>query len=157
MLSINKKIFWFLLSLIIVVLDQWTKFLAQTYLFPHQPKPLFYMANFTLAYNTGAAFSFLDQAGNWHNWFFLGFSILMTLVLTFWLLVLPKTAKLNLLALSLLLGGAAGNLIDRITLGMVVDFIDLYYKSYHWPIFNIADASICLGAFFLLLGLHKQE
>lgn len=151
-----KKWPWFLLSAAILVLDQLTKYWAQTYLTPYQPDSVFSMLNFTLAYNTGAAFSFLSGVGGWHRWFFAGFSIVMSLLLILWLARLPSKAILQSLAVSLVLGGALGNLYDRAALGHVIDFIDVYYQNHHWPVFNIADAAICLGAFFLLVDLCKN-
>ena len=151
-----KKWQWFLLSFLVVVTDQATKYWALTNLTAYQPDPLFPMVNFTLAYNTGAAFSFLNGAGDWHRWFFAVFSIVMSIVLSVWLIRLPK-AILPCLAVSLILGGALGNLYDRATLGHVIDFIDVYYQNHHWPVFNLADSAICLGAFFLLLNLVIEK
>ena len=119
----------------------------------YQPEPVMPSVNFTLAYNTGAAFSFLSGVGGWHRWFFAAFSIIMSVVLIIWLLKTPKKAYLPSLAISLILGGAVGNLYDRVANGYVIDFIDFYYKNHHWPVFNIADSAICLGAFFLAIDL----
>lgn len=152
-----KKWPWFILSLVIVLLDQLTKYWAQHSLIPYQPETVIKMLNFTLAYNTGAAFSFLSGAGSWHRWFFAGFSITMSVVLAVWLARLSPRAKLQSLALSLILGGAIGNLYDRATLGHVIDFIDFYYKNYHWPVFNLADSAICVGAFLLLADLVRTQ
>ncbi|MBA2655607.1 MAG: lipoprotein signal peptidase [Tatlockia sp.] len=148
-----KKWPWFLLSIFIVIIDQLSKNWAESSLTPYQPEAVFSMFNFTLAYNTGAAFSFLSGVGSWHRWFFAGFSVLMSGVLVVWLVRLSPKAKLQTLALSLILGGAVGNLYDRATMGHVIDFIDIYYQNHHWPVFNLADSAICLGAFFLLLDL----
>ena len=152
-----KKWPWFVLSLFIVLLDQLSKNWAQANLIPYQPEAVFSMFNFTLAYNTGAAFSFLSGVGSWHRWFFAGFSITMSALLIGWLIRLSPTAKLQTLAISLILGGALGNLYDRATMGHVIDFIDLYYENHHWPVFNLADAAICMGAFFLLLDLGTSR
>ncbi|MBA2709816.1 MAG: lipoprotein signal peptidase [Tatlockia sp.] len=155
-----KKWPWFLLSIFVVVIDQLTKYWAEANLVPYQPEAVFSMFNFTLAYNTGAAFSFLSGVGSWHRWFFAGFSIAMSLVLTIWLIRLSPKAKLQSLAISLILGGAVGNLYDRAAMGHVIDFIDLYYENHHWPVFNLADAAICLGAFLLLIDMgfsHQTE
>jgi signal peptidase II len=151
-----KKWPWFLLSMAVVVLDQLSKQWALEHLSPYQPDAIFPMLNFTLAYNTGAAFSFLSGTGGWHRWFFAGFSIVMSGVLIAWLVRLGKEAKLQTLALSLILGGAIGNLYDRAFFGYVVDFIDVYYKNHHWPVFNFADTAICAGAFLLLIDLCKN-
>ncbi|MBA2651961.1 MAG: lipoprotein signal peptidase [Tatlockia sp.] len=152
-----KKWPWFVLSLLIVLLDQLSKNWAQANLIPYQPEAVFSMFNFTLAYNTGAAFSFLSGVGSWHRWFFAGFSIAMSALLIGWLMRLSPAAKLQTLAISLILGGALGNLYDRATMGHVIDFIDLYYQNHHWPVFNVADAAICIGAFLLLLDLGTSR
>jgi len=151
-----KKWPWFLFSFCLVLVDQVSKYWATSNLLPYNPQPVFPMLNFTLAYNTGAAFSFLSGAGDWHRWFFAGFSLLMSTVLVIWMLRSSLQARLQLLALSLILGGALGNLVDRVYLGYVIDFIDVYYENYHWPIFNLADSAICLGAFLLFIDLCKN-
>ncbi|WP_028389584.1 signal peptidase II [Legionella fairfieldensis] len=151
-----KKWPWFLLSLAVLLGDQLSKYWAASNLVPYQPEPLFSMLNFTLAYNTGAAFSFLSGTGNWHRWFFAGFSVIMSLFLIIWLFRLPQNAKLQSLAISLILGGAIGNLYDRAAFGHVIDFIDIYYENHHWPVFNLADSAICIGAFLLLFDLCKN-
>ncbi|WP_419418846.1 signal peptidase II [Legionella sp. D16C41] len=148
---------WLFLSLIVVIIDQLTKFWAATQLMPYQPEPLMPMLNFTLAYNTGAAFSFLSNAGGWQRWLFALFSLLMSAILLVWLLRTPKHLKLQLVGISLILGGAIGNLYDRAIVGYVVDFIQVYYKNFYWPVFNIADSAICIGAFFLLIDLSKNS
>ena len=151
-----KKWPWFVLSLLVLLVDQASKYWATHNLIPYQPEPLFPMMNFTLAYNTGAAFSFLSGAGSWHRWFFAGFSIVMSLILIVWLIRIPVKAKLQSAAISLILGGAVGNLYDRAVLGHVTDFIDVYYKNHHWPVFNLADSAICIGAILLLIDLCKN-
>ncbi len=151
-----KKSIAFLLVSLIIIADQWSKHWAQLSLLPYQAKPLAPFVNFTLAYNSGAAFSFLSDSGSWHRWFFTVFSGVMSIILAMWIIRLPKKATLQGTALSLILGGALGNLYDRAFSGQVIDFIDLYFKNYHWPVFNIADSAICLGAFLLVLDLCKN-
>jgi len=148
-----KKWPWFLLSVLVIAADQLSKLLAVKWLLPYHASAVAPFFNFTLAFNTGAAFSFLSGAGNWHTWFFMGFSFVVSLTLFFWIMRLPQKARLQPLALSLILGGAIGNLIDRIHYGYVIDFIDIYYKNYHWPIFNIADSAISIGACLLMVDL----
>lgn len=150
-----KKWPWFLMSFLIVLIDQGTKYWAVLSLSAYHPKPVMPMLNFTLAYNPGAAFSFLSEAGGWQRWLLASVSVLMSLILTAWMYRTPAKERLQLAALSFLLGGAFGNLIDRVMLGYVVDFIDVYYKHYHWPIFNIADSAICLGAILLFIGVFQ--
>lgn len=152
-----KKWPWFVLAVVVICIDQATKYWASVDLAPYQAEPVFPMFNLTLAYNTGAAFSFLHNAGAWHRWFFTGFSLLMSIGLIVWIARLPSSARLQLAALSLILGGAIGNLIDRAVLGFVIDFIDIYYKHYHWPVFNMADSAICIGAVLLLIDLCKNR
>ena len=151
-----KKWHWFVLSLIVVLMDQASKYFISIGLVPYQPVPVMPMINLTLAYNSGAAFSFLSQTGQWHHWFFIIFSLIMSTALIIWIIRLAPTARLQLLALSLILGGAIGNLIDRAFFGSVIDFIDVYYKYHHWPVFNLADSAICVGAFLMLIELIRK-
>ena len=148
-----KKWPWFLIALVVVFLDQASKFWAASVLVPYQPEALVPMVNFTLAFNAGAAFNFLETAGEWHRWFFALFSVSMSIALIIFIRRLSPHARLQALAFSFILGGAVGNLIDRVFFGYVVDFIDVYYKSHHWPVFNLADSAICVGAFLLLIDL----
>lgn len=142
---------WFWLSILIILLDQATKTLAETLLVMHQPIPVLPSFNFMLTYNTGAAFSFLADAGGWQRWFFLGLGAAVSIGLIVWLHRLKPEEKRLALALALILGGAVGNLIDRAWLGQVIDFIQLYYDRWYWPAFNIADSAITLGAMLLVL------
>lgn len=152
-----KKLWFFLLSILVIVLDQMSKtFILNSYIAYHPEKILSFL-NITLAYNTGSAFSFLSEAGQWHKWFFISFASLMSVVIAVWLLCLKANEKLQAFGLSLILGGAVGNLIDRIRLGHVIDFIDVFYKNYHWPVFNIADCAICIGALLLVFQFVRPE
>ena len=117
----------------------------------HEPVNLLPGFNLTLAYNTGAAFSILSEAGAWKRWFFIGLSSLVSTVILVWLTRVPRQRRWLACGLALILGGAVGNLYDRITLGYVVDFIDIYYRDWHWPAFNIADSAITVGAVMLLI------
>ena len=147
-----KKWVWFILSALIVLLDQSTKIWAINHLTPYESWPIFSGFSFLLTFNSGAAFSFLS-ASAWSRYFFTVFGIGMSILLTTWLLRFAENAYLQRVALSLILGGALGNLYDRLSLGYVIDFIHVYYKTFHWPVFNIADSAICLGAFLLILDL----
>lgn len=142
---------WGWLSILVIVLDQATKFLAEMLLVMHQPMPLMPSFNLMLTYNTGAAFSFLANAGGWQRWFFLTLGLTVSIGLIIWLQRLKPTEKRLAVALALILGGAVGNLIDRAWLGQVIDFIQLYYQRWYWPAFNIADSAISIGAFLLVL------
>ncbi|MFT4060432.1 MAG: signal peptidase II [Legionella sp.] len=153
-----KKWHWFVLSILVIIGDQASKYWAGTSLIPYKPMPVMPMLNFTLAYNTGAAFSFLNGAGDWHRWFFAGFSLLMSTVLVVWLYRVPSHSCLLSAGISLILGGAVGNLIDRAFYGYVIDFIDVYYQYHHFATFNIADSAICVGAAFFILDvlIHRK-
>lgn len=140
------------LTATIIILDQATKYLAETLLVMHQPVPVLPSFNLMLTYNTGAAFSFLRDAGGWQRWFFLGLGTAVSIGLIIWLYRLKPEEKWLMTALALVLGGAVGNLIDRAWLGHVIDFIQLYYDRWYWPTFNIADSAISIGAVLLVLS-----
>jgi signal peptidase II len=142
---------WFWLSGVVLVLDQGSKWFADSLLGPHDAVPLLPFLDLRKAYNPGAAFSFLSDASGWQRWFFSGLAVLIIGVLVVWLRRLPPGQGRVALALALILGGAAGNLVDRVLYGHVIDFIDLYYGTWHWPTFNIADSAITLGAVLLIL------
>jgi signal peptidase II len=148
---------WLSLSLLVVVLDQATKWLAEALLEPFRPVALMPLLNLTLMYNEGAAFSFLANAGGWQRWLFAGFALVMTLALTLWLLRLDRGERATAAALSLIIGGAIGNLIDRVQTGRVVDFIDFYVANWHWPAFNVADSAITVGILLLLVMSFRDE
>ncbi|MCP4046607.1 MAG: lipoprotein signal peptidase [Gammaproteobacteria bacterium] len=148
---------WLLISVLIVVLDLWTKALATESLTLYRPNELTSWLNMTLAHNYGAAFSFLSDAGGWQRWLFTGLASVVTLVLIVWLLRLPASEKLTAAALCLIIGGAVGNLIDRIINGYVVDFIDVHVNGWHWPAFNLADSAITCGVILLLLDSLLQS
>ena len=149
---------WLWLSLLIIVADQATKYLADSLLTWGQPVPLLPSLNFTLLYNKGAAFSFLGDAGGWQRWLFIVLALGVSGVLLAWLRRLNADQTRMALALALILGGAVGNVIDRILLGHVIDFIDVYYADWHWPAFNVADSAIFVGAVLLIWdGLFGHE
>lgn len=150
-------LWWYLLALLVIALDQWTKLLALQVLDYGAPQEVTGFFNLTLLYNKGAAFSFLSDAGGWQHWLFSGLAVVISLVLIVWLYRQPREARLEPLALALVLGGALGNLLDRLRLGHVVDFIQLHYRDFYWPAFNIADSAITLGAGLLLLGMLRDD
>lgn len=137
--------------MIIVVVDQLVKYLASGYLDYYDPVNVFPGLNMTLVHNTGAAFSFLRDAGGWQRWFFICLSCGVSIALIIWLYRLPSRHRWLGCALALVLGGAVGNMWDRITLGYVIDFIDVYYQHWHWPAFNVADSAISVGAVMLII------
>ncbi len=137
---------------LIAVLDQITKIWADTTLAMYEQIPITGFFNITKAYNYGAAFSFLDNEGGWQRWFFTLISLVVSIVLCVWLYRMKRAEKWLSLSISLILGGAIGNLIDRAWYGYVVDFIQVYWQTSYFPSFNIADAAISCGT-VLLLGL----
>jgi signal peptidase II len=148
---------WLVLVILVVVLDQVTKSLASSNLDYGQPLVLTGFFNLTLLHNTGAAFSFLSDAGGWQRWFFFLISAAVSVAVMVWMSRLAAPARLLGYALALVLGGALGNLWDRIAMGYVVDFIQVHYRQYYWPAFNIADSAICVGAALLLLDALLME
>lgn len=142
---------WLWLSLLVLCLDQASKLAVDGSMQLFESIRLFQGFNLTYVRNTGAAFSFLSQAGGWQRWFFAGLALVMSSMMVLWLLRLKSHEKLMGAALSLVLGGAIGNLIDRVVYGYVIDFLDVYYQEWHWPAFNIADTAICIGVGLMLL------
>jgi len=147
---------WLWLSLAVVLLDQTSKWVVLATIEPYQIIQLVPNLNLTLMFNTGAAFSFLSDAGGWQRWLFAGFALFVILVLAAWLLRLGRGERVLAAALALIVGGALGNLIDRVLLGHVVDFIQVYLPFIPlamfnpWPAFNIADSAISVGVVLLL-------
>ena len=142
---------WLLLATVMLVLDLWTKHLASQNLELFRPVVITPWLNLTLAHNEGAAFSLLADAGGWQRWFFTAVAVLVSGVLLVWLKRLPNNARLLPVAITMVLAGALGNMIDRIRQGYVVDFIDMHYQGWHWPAFNVADMVIVTGVFLLLI------
>ena len=148
---------WLWLSALVVVLDLSTKAMVLEHLVYGQPVPVFPGFNWTLAHNAGAAFSFLSSESGWQRWFFSLISLSVSIGIIVWLKRLATTQTVLAVALALVLGGALGNLWDRVTLGYVVDFIDVYYQQRHWPAFNLADSAISLGAVLLVIDSLRGE
>ena len=148
---------WLWCSLFVVVADQSTKLAAVEWLDPAASVALIPTLDLVLAYNAGAAFSFLSTAGGWQRWLFIGLALAICVFIVHWLRDLPRGARWTPLALSLILGGAAGNVIDRVRIGAVVDFIDFHVGGWHWPAFNVADSAICAGAALLVLGTFRRD
>lgn len=141
---------WLWLALLVIVLDQWSKHVVSDWLQLHESVSVLPFFSFTLLHNPGAAFSFLADAGGWQRWFFTAIALFVSVVIIVWLRRLPATEKWQAAALALILGGALGNVIDRLRFGYVVDFLDVYYQQWHWPPFNIADSAITVGVAILL-------
>ena len=143
------------ISAIVVALDLYTKHLIQqAFQFGEQIKITSFF-DLVRYHNTGAAFSFLADAGGWQKWFFTGVSVVASIVIIY-LLKKHTENKLFCFGLALVLGGALGNLYDRITLGYVVDFLSFHINDLYWPAFNVADSAICVGVGILLLGSFKK-
>ncbi len=161
---------WLWVALLVLVVDQATKLVANASLELHRPMDFIPGLNITLAYNRGAAFSFLSQSGGWQRWFFVVLAVVVSGFIVRWIYSLPKGDRWLAVALSLILGGAVGNVVDRIYLGYVVDFIDVYYVAdsclpffyanggqCHWPTFNIADSAIFVGAVMLVVDSFRRK
>lgn len=149
---------WLWISVVIVILDQLTKWMAVANLEQGVPLAVIDHLNFTLAYNYGAAFSFLGDQGGWQRWLFVGLSFIVSGYIVYWLRKLHHTEKGTAIALALVLGGALGNGIDRLISGRVTDFIDMYVdldlfflNNGHFAIFNIADIAITIGAILMVI------
>lgn len=152
--SSNKRaIGWLWLSVVVIVLDQLSKWLVLQHLSVNEIYRLMPYLNFTLRYNSGAAFSFLHNAGGWHVYLLIALPSLIALVLLIWLWNTERSRWFLGLSLGLIIGGALGNVIDRLRLGHVVDFVDFHIGHWHFATFNVADSAVCVGAFFLVLQL----
>lgn len=164
---------WLWLTAGVVLIDQLSKLIASTYLTLHQPVELLPLFNLTLMHNSGAAFSFLSDAGGWQRWFFALVSIVVSVAIIAWLRRL-RHERLQAASLALILGGALGNLIDRLFHGYVIDFVDVYYggtsclpmffqwqrngvAECHWPAFNVADSAITVGVVLILVDAINQH
>lgn len=158
----QKPWFWYAIALVIVLLDQWSKHAVVDYLQYNDPvnldglrkQEITFFFNLVEAYNPGAAFSFLAEAGGWQRWFFGAIAVAASTFFSIWIYRSAATKTLETFALAFVLGGALGNLYDRIFLGHVVDFIQVHYQSdYYFPAFNLADSAITLGAIVLIVDM----
>lgn len=152
-----KHILWIAITLFILTFDRVTKILVLKYLPFQEPVKIFSWFNLFFNYNTGAAFSFLNQPTTWQQWLFGGIAIIVSILLIFWLLRLPQTKVWLTVALALILGGTVGNLFDRVVYHYIIDFLDFYYKNWHWPTFNIADSAISIGAIMLMVDMFCKD
>ncbi|WP_424682899.1 signal peptidase II [Frateuria sp. YIM B11624] len=151
---------WLLLSLLVIGLDQLTKLWALHALqpagMPHPVIPGF--LNWTLAFNTGAAFNFLADSTGWQRWFFVVLALVISSTLVVWLARTPRRDWRTALPLAFIVGGALGNLVDRLHAAQVTDFIQVYYRQWSFPVFNVADCGITVGAVLLILfGLRSGK
>jgi signal peptidase II len=141
---------WLLLTGLVIILDVVTKAMASDNLVLHEPMNIFPGFNLTLMHNTGAAFSFLAEAAGWQRWFFSVIAIVVSAAIVVWMTRLQKNQLWLAVGLAMILGGALGNVWDRLSLGYVIDFIDVYIGDAHWPAFNMADSAITVGAGILI-------
>ncbi len=151
---------WLWVAVAVLLLDQATKLIALAKLVLHESVALAPFLNLTLVYNKGAAFGFLSSASGWQNLFFIGVALVACVVILYLLRRLGDNDRLLAVALMLVLGGAIGNLLDRLLYGHVVDFVDVYYRGWHWPAFNVADSAITVGAILIALdalGIGKRS
>ncbi|MAK90537.1 MAG: signal peptidase II [Oleibacter sp.] len=152
----KSALIWLWLALAVFVVDFATKQLAENMLNYGQAVNLLPVLDFTLLYNPGAAFSFLADQGGWQRWFFTTISVGVSLMLIIWLKRLPRGQVLLPSALSLILGGAIGNLFDRLVYGHVVDFISVHWDKSYFPAFNIADSAITVGAVLMAMDVLRE-
>lgn len=154
----QKKAWKYLfISAAIIFLDQLSKWLVIHYLTFAEPKKLLPFFNLTVNFNPGAAFSFLGSASGWQVYLFSLVSFIVAILLITWLLRAKKHDVWIAIGLSLIIGGALGNFIDRVRLGFVIDFFDFHIKTWHFATFNVADSAICVGTFLLLTRLLFTE
>ncbi|MEI8076648.1 MAG: signal peptidase II [Betaproteobacteria bacterium] len=144
------------IATLVLLLDQLSKWSALSNLKLGIPEEVLPFMNWLLLFNPGAAFSFLAQSSGWQRWFFTILGLAASLYIL-WLLRKNQSDKMLSWALSLILGGALGNVLDRIMYGAVVDFIDLHYGNWHWPAFNIADSAICIGAALIVFSELRKS
>jgi signal peptidase II len=147
---------WFLLSLLVLIVDQVSKMTVASSMHLYESITLVPFFQLTYVHNLGAAFSFLSDAGGWQRWFFIALSSVVSVLISIWLVRLPAALRWQAAGLALVLGGAVGNLVDRVLYGYVIDFLDIYYRSWHWPAFNVADAAITIGAVILLVDSFRN-
>ena len=142
---------WLLVSVLVVLADQASKSYITTHYGEFEFTPVLPILDITRMHNVGAAFSFLASASGWQRWLFIGLAVAVSVAIVFWLWRMPRSKRLLAAGLALVLGGAVGNVIDRIRLGHVVDFIHFHWDRAYFPAFNVADSAITVGAAFLLL------
>ncbi len=148
---------YLILSALVIIIDQLTKVLCvENIEYGTMGIEIFPFFNLVHVYNHGAAFSFLASMGGWQRWFFAIIAVIISLFFIIWLSKTPRSHKLSCIAIALFIGGAIGNLIDRLLLGYVVDFLLFYIKTedsfWAYPAFNVADIAVCVGAFLLIIS-----
>jgi signal peptidase II len=154
---LSKKHLWILIAILIFALDRITKCLVLNFLVLEEPIYILSMLNLFFTFNSGAAFSFLHKTGGWQVWLFRIIAIVVSIFLIAWQLKISVKYLWLKTANALILGGTLGNLYDRVVYHRVIDFIDIHFKGWHYPIFNIADSAICIGAAMLIVDILRQE
>ncbi|MBO6850518.1 MAG: signal peptidase II [Marinobacter sp.] len=152
----GSKMKWLWLAVLIIALDLGTKAMATAMLTYASPVPVMPSFNLTLLHNTGAAFSFLAGAAGWQRWFFVVLAIGVSVALVVWLKTLKRNETWTAIAIVLILGGALGNVYDRLVHGYVVDFLHFYWNDWHFPAFNLADTAITIGAGMMILDMFRK-
>lgn len=147
---------WLWLAALVIAIDLGTKAVASAMLVYGNPVPVVSSFNFTLLHNTGAAFSFLADAAGWQRWFFVTLALVVSVVLIGWLRKLKANETWTAIAIVLILGGAIGNVYDRVVHGYVVDFLHFYWQDWHFPAFNLADTAITIGAAMMILDVFRK-
>lgn len=153
----KSSLIWLWLAVVIVVLDLWSKFVTNTSLDYGVPVEILPVFDLRLSYNTGAAFSFLADAGGFQRWFFVIIAVGVSAMLVVWMKRTPRWQWWVGIAQALVLGGALGNLYDRVVQGYVIDFISLHYGEYYFAVFNLADVAISIGATLLIIDMLFLE
>ena len=156
----NKQpsaLIWIWLAAVVFTLDIGTKQLAESLLTYGQPVFILPVLDFTLLYNPGAAFSFLADKGGWQRWLFTAISLGVSIMLITWMKNTPRTQIWLPIALALILGGALGNLFDRVMFGHVIDFISVHWNGKYFPAFNIADSAITIGAIMMGIDVIRES
>lgn len=148
---------WYWVAVMVFIADQLSKIWVIDNFDLYESVQLLPFFNFTYVRNYGAAFSFLSEAGGWQRWFFAFIAIGFSALLTYWLRKQSSSLWRTNLSYTLIIGGAIGNLVDRLMHGFVVDFLDFYYKTSHYPAFNIADSAIFVGAVLMIIEAFKPE
>ncbi|KGQ37535.1 signal peptidase II [Gallibacterium genomosp. 1] len=145
------------LSVVAFILDLFTKWLVVSHFELYESVNILPIFNLTYVRNYGAAFSFLADHSGWQKYFFVLIAVVISALLLFWLAKTPRQKILLNSAYALIIGGALANMTDRLYHGFVVDFLDFYWQIYHYPVFNVADIAICVGAGLLILDYLKNE